>query len=115
MTIPRSSSLRRYTRLRPRRNKPEVRVGKVSGTVRLSGDAMERLRKRVYDRDGGRCQWPGCGIGLPLYGSLFNRAHLAHKKSRGAGGADTEDNTHILCPAHHLGAEHTKGLKLEAL
>jgi hypothetical protein len=102
--------LKRRTPLRPRRkNRQDVRIGKVSGTVRLSGDAMERLRERVYRRDGGRCTWKGCGELLPLHGSVFNRAHLAHIKSRGAGGSDTAENTKILCPYHHLVCQHTKG------
>jgi hypothetical protein len=92
------------------KRKPLVRVGKL-GIVRLSGMAMEELREKVYRRDQGRCTWADCGVWLPLYGSVFNRAHLAHIKSRGAGGSDTEANTRILCPAHHLGAEHTKGLR----
>ena len=90
--------------------KPLIRVGK-TGTIRLSGAAMEALRERVYERDEGKCQWNGCGLLLPLYGSLFTRAHLAHVKSRGAGGSDTEANTRILCPAHHLGSQHTRGEK----
>lgn len=103
--------LKRHTRLSPisKKRRAEIRIGKVSGTVRLSGLAMERLRERVYRRDGGRCQWKGCGDILPLYGSVFTRAHLAHIKSRGAGGGDTMDNTRILCPVHHLINEHTKG------
>jgi hypothetical protein len=103
--------LKRYTPLRPRRKKvSQIRVGKVSGTVRLSGAAMERLREQVYRRDGGRCQWPNCGELLPLHGSVFNRAHLAHIKSRGAGGGDTAPNVRILCYFHHIGCSHTKGL-----
>jgi len=103
--------LKRYTRIKPRRNKPEVRIGKVTGCIRLSGAALEALRDRVYARDRGSCQWPGCGKLLPKYGSVFTRAHLAHKVSRGAGGSDSEANTWILCPVHHLVDEHTKGIK----
>ena len=107
----RSASLQRKTRLRARRNKPEVVIGKVSGKVRLSGSAMENLREIQYRKAGGRCQWPECGKLLPLYGSVFTRAHLAHLQSRGAGGSDSIENTRILCPPHHLISEHTKGLK----
>lgn len=105
------TALKRYTPLRARRNRPEVRIGKVTGKVRLSGLAIEALREKVYYRDGGRCQWDGCGKPVPLYGSVFTRAHLAHIVSRGAGGSDTPDNTRILCPPHHLIDEHSKGLK----
>lgn len=105
------STLKRYTPLRAKRNRPQVRVGKVSGRIRLSGAALEALRDRVYERDRGRCQWAGCGKLLPKYGSVFTRAHLAHIVSRGAGGSDTAENTRILCPPHHLIEEHTKGMK----
>ena len=111
MKIARRSPLKRSTKPIRARKHAQVRIGKVSGTVRLSGAALERLREKVYQRDGGRCQWALCGVWLPLYGSVFNRAHLAHLLSRGAGGSDTEANTRILCPQHHLGDEHTKGLK----
>lgn len=103
-------SLRRKSPLR-RRKKAERRVGKVSGTVRLSGAAMEHLREQRYRMDGERCTWKGCGVWLPLYGSVFNRAHLAHIKSHGAGGGDTIENTHIRCFLHHIEFEHTKGTK----
>ena len=101
----------RRTPLRARRDRPEVRIGKVTGKIRLSGQALEDLRRRVYRRDRGCCTWEGCGKPLPLYGSIFTRAHLAHIVSRGAGGSDTAENTRILCPSHHLIAEHTKGLQ----
>lgn len=105
------TALKRYTPIRQRRSTPEVRIGKVSGKVRLSGDAIERLREMVYRRDGGRCQWRGCGVWLPLFGSVFNRAHLAHKQGRGAGGSDTPENTYIACYTHHIVFEHTKGIE----
>lgn len=105
------SSLRRSRKpIRPRK-KAEVTIGKVSGKVRLSGAAMENLREIKYRKALGRCEWPECGKLLPLYGSVFTRAHLAHIQSRGAGGSDSEANTRILCPPHHLISEHTKGEK----
>lgn len=107
----RRTPLKRFTRLSPvsKKKRPEIRVGKVTGKIRLSGLALERLRERVYRRDGGRCQWKGCGEILPLYGSVFTRAHLAHIQGRGAGGSDTAENTRILCYTHHIEIEHTKG------
>lgn len=93
------------------KRKPERRVGKVSGTVRLSGLAMERLREERYRLDRGRCTWAGCGVLLPLYGSVFNRSHLAHIVSHGAGGGDTIENTRTRCFSHHIEFEHVKGLK----
>jgi hypothetical protein len=82
-----------------------------SGKVRLKGKALEQLREQRYALDRGRCQWKGCGLVLPLHGEVFNWAHLAHRKSRGAGGSDTIENTRILCFQHHIESEHTKGLK----
>jgi 5-methylcytosine-specific restriction endonuclease McrA len=108
--VKRSGPIKRYTSIR-RRKHPEVRVGKVSGKIRLSGQALEQLRERVYRRDRGRCQWKGCGVLLPLYGSVFTRGHAAHIVGRGAGGSDIAENMRLLCPHHHLDAEHTKGLK----
>lgn len=106
------SSLRRSKPLsRAPKRKAQVRVGKVSGTVRLSGLAMERLRERRYVKDDGRCKWKDCGKWLPLYGSIFNRAHLCHIISHGAGGGDTIENTHIGCYEHHIESEHVRGIK----
>ncbi len=92
------------------------RVGKVSGTVRLSGKDLTELREQRYQLDRGRCQWrkgkpDACGKWLPLHGDLMVRAHLAHTKSHGAGGGDTLSNTRILCFHHHIEAQHMKGLK----
>jgi hypothetical protein len=103
-------SLRRSKPLsRAPKRKAQVRVGKHTGKIRLSGAALEKLREQVYRRDEGRCQWKGCGVLLPLYGSVFNRAHMAHIKSRGASGSDELANVRILCPEHHLGSQHSKG------
>lgn len=104
-------SLRRRKPLSRSKRKPEVTVGKVSGKIRLSGDALEQLREQRYAIDRGRCTWKGCGICLPLHGDVFTRAHLAHIKSRGASGSDTIENTRIRCFHHHIEVEHTKGLK----
>lgn len=110
--MPRRSSLPKRKKPLPRgKRKPQVRIGKVSGKIRLSGAAMERLREKRYEIDGGKCTFKGCGIWLPLYGSVFNRAHLAHIKSHGAGGSDTLANTRIRCFHHHIEVEHTKGIK----
>lgn len=109
--LPRRSSLKRSTKRIRARKHPQVRIGKVSGKIRLSGASMERLREKRYEIDGGKCTFKGCGIWLPLYGSVFNRAHLAHIKSHGAGGSDTLANTRIRCFHHHVEVEHMKGIK----
>ena len=73
-----------YSSIRRRKKKrAETRVGKVSGKIRLYGAAKTALRNEVYLRDGGRCQI--CKAWLPKEGSLWVRAHMAHKTSLGAG------------------------------
>jgi 5-methylcytosine-specific restriction endonuclease McrA len=72
-------------------------VGK-TGRLRLKGKAMDALRVRVFERDNWQCQ--ECFRFLSLV-----TGHLAHIKSRGAGGSDTEENTRLLCMACHH-AEH---------
>lgn len=75
----------------------------------------EQLRQFVYDRAGGRCELhllADCIQGiLPWAGGVFERAHLAHMKSRGAGGKWTETNCKLSCWRCHLVGMHTKGLK----
>ena len=75
-------------------------VGK-TGRLRLKGEALARLRRRVFTRDRWTCQVCGevCG---------WTSGHLAHKVSRGAGGSDTEENTRLLCPTCHM-KEHNCG------
>ena len=68
--------------------------------VRLKGKAVESLREKVWARAGGRCEI--CFKEVPLEGNLLTRMHLAHKKSRGAGGGDTLANTRCLCPKCHI-------------
>jgi hypothetical protein len=96
--MPRYSSVKPSRKPIRARKKAEVRIGKVTGKVRLSGAALECLRQRVYRRDGGRCQWKDCGVWLPLYGSVFNRAHMAHIVPRSTGGSDTEANHAFSAP-----------------
>ena len=78
-------------------------------TVRLKGAALTELRLRAYSRDNEMCV--KCGKWLPLMGDVFTRAHMAHKKSRGAGGGDVLDNVEIKCYECHIINEHTKGIK----
>jgi 5-methylcytosine-specific restriction endonuclease McrA len=77
-------------------------VGK-TGRLRLKGKAMDALRWRVFQRDNWHCQ--ECGRECS-----WEAGHLAHIKSRGAGGSDTEENTRLLCMACHH-AEHNCGGK----
>ena len=61
-----------------------------TGRIRLKGEALEGLRQRVFLRDKWTCQ--DCGVVCS-----WTSGHLAHIKSRGAGGSDTEENTRLLC------------------
>jgi len=67
--------------------------------IKATGKAMEELRMEVFHRDQGRCQM--CG----RYAS-WESGHLAHIKSRGAGGDDVPENCRWLCFDCHIGVEH---------
>ena len=81
--------------------------------VRLDGDGMARLRAQRFEMDGYRCQH----IRLPntqasykcLRRVTWENGHLAHVKSRGAGGGDTIENTVTKCAGCHLVREHVLG------
>ena len=76
-------------------------------TIRLKGEALEALRMFVYRRDGATCQ--DCGRML-LYDHPWvlhpDRYHLAHIKSRGAGGSDTAENCLAKCSGCHSTKDH---------
>ena len=72
-------------------------VGK-TGRLRLKGQALADLRRRVFTRDGWRCA-------ICFTACSWTSGHLAHIQSRGAGGSDTEENTRLLCGDCHR-AEH---------
>ena len=63
----------------------------------------QRLRKRILDRDGFRCQWPGCDRPLREGRSHPDSAVVDHKES--AQGAPEKawdpDNLWAICKAHH--------------
>lgn len=99
------SPLKRYTRLKPRRSKPRIH----KFIVRLTGEALEKLRLEVWRRDQGICQ--NCGtraIFRPRFTGDPMAYDLAHIRSRGACGSDTPENTRVLHHGCHM-AEHSKG------
>jgi len=75
--------------------------------VRLSQSHLKVLKQMKWKQAGGLCE--ECGEWVPLLDNgvfdVFTCAHLAHIRSRGAGGSDTPENTRILCPKCHMG-EH---------
>lgn len=101
--IPYSSLPSRSQPIRKSKRKPERRVGKVSGTVRLSGAAMEALRLECWRRDGGICQV--CGVATwwkARYDGDPEAFDMAHIKARGAGGSDSLRNVRTLCHEDHM-------------
>lgn len=94
----------RKVRSKPRRGEP-------------TREAKAEIRKAVYERAGGCCELklgPECQKGvLPFDGDVFERAHLVHIRSRGAGGTWEMNNLKLGCPRCHLGYHHTEGRKIE--
>jgi hypothetical protein len=82
----------------PKRKKVS-RVGKATGTVRLVGADRSALKDRVYLRCNGHCE-----LRLVCNGEYvpYKNSHLAHVKSVGSGGPDTDANTRYTCPACHI-------------
>lgn len=105
----RSAPLKRSTKPLRRRKHPQVRVGKHTGKVRLSGAALSRLRIQCFERDQMWCQQ--CSrmtLWKPRFDGDPQAYDMAHIISRGAGGSDTLDNVRTLCHSCHM-AEHNKG------
>ena len=101
--IARRKPLKRSTKpIRPRKKAP-VRVGKVTGKVRLWGDAIDMLRRECWERDRGVCQ--SCGIST-YWEARFDgdpqAFDMAHGKSRGASGSDAIDNVETYCHECHM-------------
>lgn len=105
----RSGPIRRYTPVRRKRATP--RRGEPTREEKAA------IRKAVYERAGGCCELnlgPKCIKGvLPLDGDVFERAHLVHVRSRGAGGTWEMSNLRLGCPQCHLGYHHTTGMPIQ--
>ncbi len=69
---------------KPRRAAPE----------RITAD----VKRRVWERDGGRCQWPVEGGGI--CGSTL-RLEFDHRMPRGMGGSSGAENVRLLCRFHN--------------
>jgi 5-methylcytosine-specific restriction endonuclease McrA len=78
------------------------------GTVRLAGKELEALRRAMLKRDKSNCQACRVAVSDSFPAWHPKKAHMAHIKSRGAGGSDTLDNIRTLCGECHR-EEHSKG------
>ncbi len=81
----------------PRREPPASRTDRVPAHV----------KRAVWKRDGGRCQWALAGGGI--CGST-HRVQFDHVLARGCGGLSTIENIRLLCAVHNgLAARQTYG------
>lgn len=76
-----------------------VKIGRVTGQVRLYGPAWDHLREFDWNRDGKKCV--NCQSPVEIKKGLWSSVHCAHRKSKGSGGNDTPDNTRSLCGYCH--------------
>lgn len=107
------SSLKRSQKPIRKRKHGQVRVGRATGVVRLTGAALKALRRACWERDKGICQ--ECG-GITFWWPHFDgdpfAYDMAHVKSRGSGGSDTLANVRTLCHQCHM-KQHAKGRKID--
>ena len=75
-------------------------------TIRLKGPALAALRREVMTRDQMRCVECRRRIYDDVPDWAPNKAHMAHRKGRGAGGEDTPENTEARCGECHFRWEH---------
>ena len=73
---------------KPRREPPPARADHLPAHV----------KRAVWERDGGRCQWPVDGGGL--CGST-HQVEIDHVVPRGRGGPPTIENMRLLCRVHN--------------
>ena len=69
----------------------------------------EAVRRLVFGRDGFRCV--ECRAPVRWESGYWESGHLAHIKSRGAGGSWEPDNLRTLCMRCHM-AEHNGGFRV---
>ena len=92
-----------------RRHRKEPRPG------RLDADGMTKLRMQRFGMDDFRCQHVtshGLAFVKCMAQVTWLTGHLAHIKSRGAGGHDTIENTYTCCAEHHM-TFHRNGPSIE--
>ncbi len=81
-----------------------VRIGKITGQVRLHGPAWDYLREYDWNRDGRQCVQ--CSSPVRITKGDWQSVQCAHRKSKGSGGSDLPENTRSLCLRCHA-SEHS--------
>ena len=81
-----------------------VKIGKVTGQVRLYGPAWDAVREHIWQRDGRKCL--NCRAQVLLEKGDWWSVHCSHRKSKGSGGNDLPSNLRSLCGRCHA-AEHS--------
>jgi 5-methylcytosine-specific restriction endonuclease McrA len=76
-----------------------IKIGKL-GIERRTGRHLDELRRDVFLRDNERCVI--CKTRVIWQAGFFDSMHLAHIRSRGAGGSDTPENVRTLCMRCHM-------------
>ena len=69
-------------------------------TVRLNKKEYAKFRIEVFQRENGICQECGKFVPAIMHNGgydMFLCGHVAHIRSRGAGGGDTPDNVKWMC------------------
>ncbi len=75
------------------------------GNCRLAGKDLQALRRDCLKRDKNKCRECGMAVSDSFPAWHPKKAHMAHVRSRGAGGADDLSNVRVLCGDCHR-AEH---------
>lgn len=86
-----------------------VRIGDVTGQVRLKAAAWDFLRAYCWERDGKRCVH--CMVPVTIAKGYWSSVQLAHRKSKGSGGSDLPSNVRSLCIRCHSAEHSGKGIK----
>lgn len=72
------------------------------GRIRLKGAALARLRRECFERD----RWSCVDCGRMVN---WDTGHMAHIKSRGAGGSDIIANVQTMCSWCHQKSHNCGG------
>lgn len=70
------------------------------GVRRQPREVWQATRKRIWERDKGRCQGPYCQD-LPDWSIALNTCHIDHIQS-GRFGKNIDDNLRVLCRRCHV-------------